>query len=145
VIVSITEAESLPVSFIYDFTSCGVGNYKFEPSNLFHYVSSTGNLVEILADHQPTNLKLSGLLTTPVDSTTGLLEKRASFLGCSSSQQTDIRGAIAGAEAYALSSSVYVSSWIHPHSPDLSSVSYTSTHSSGTPRYVTWFGWTANL
>lgn len=101
------------VSSIYDFSSSGIGNYKFEPSNLFHYVSSGGELVEIFADHQPTNLKLGGLLSAAVESITGLNQKREEYKNCSSSRQTDIKNAVKQANKYAASTYRYVMQ-LHP-------------------------------
>lgn len=93
-------ADSAAVSSTYDFVSSGEGDYKFEPSNVFQYMSPNGGLLEIIADHQPTNLKLSGLLSKPVETAEGSIEKRATFVGCSASQQSDINTAVGNADKY---------------------------------------------
>ena len=51
------------------------------------------------------------------------LDKRASFNGCSSTQQTQLDSAASGAQSYAASA-----------------LSYISGISSGTTRYTSWFG-----
>jgi len=112
------------VGSIYDFGSSGPGNYNFQPSYQFQSVSPSGELVEILADHEPANLMISGPLSKPVDTTKGLNQKRATFDGCSASEQTGIEKAIEMAESSALDTAGY--------SNALSLVS--------TERYQTWFG-----
>jgi len=112
------------LSSVYDFSSSGAGDYNFVPFNRFQHVSPSGKLMEILADHQPANLKINGLLSKPVDTTTGSLQKRAKFNGCSDNEQTGIKKAIEMAQSSALDTSGY--------SNLLSLVS--------TERYKTWFG-----
>lgn len=94
------------MSSTYDFVSSGVGNYKFEPLNRFHYVSSTGDLTEIFADHQPVNMKISGLLSKPVEAA-GANQKRSKFESCSDDQQKGIKKAIEMAQSSALDTSGY--------------------------------------
>lgn len=76
--------------------------------------------VEIYAD-QPEALtaSLSGRLAAPRPA----LVKRASYVGCSSSQQSQLVAAASAAQSYAAST-----------------YSYTQSKSSATTRYTTWFG-----
>lgn len=96
-LISLAEANFLSVSSTYDFASSGVGNYKFEPMNRFQHLSPNGDLMEILADHQPADLKLSGILTR---GSGGSKEKRAMFSGCSADQEADTMQAIPEAQNY---------------------------------------------
>lgn len=108
------------LSKAYNFTGSGAGKYSFSSSNKFHYVNADNAPVEIYAD-QPEALtaSLSGKLAAPRPT----LVKRASYVGCSSSQQTQLVAAASAAQSYA--SSTY---------------SYTQSKSAATTRYTTWFG-----
>lgn len=68
----------------YNFTGTGEGIYTIEPSNLFTYVDAAGDLVDIRAANEFSEVDLSGVLST------SRLEKRVTFSGCSASQQTQI-------------------------------------------------------
>lgn len=99
-LISQPEANFVLVSSTYDFGSSGAGDYDFEPFNRFQYVLPSGKLAEIVADREPTNLKISGLLSKPVDTTTGLHQKRGTkFNGCSADEQTGIKKAIEMAQS----------------------------------------------
>jgi peptidyl-Lys metalloendopeptidase len=129
------------VGSFYDFGSSGAGDYNFEPFNRFQHVSPSGELTEILADHQPTNLKIGGLLSKPVDTTTGLHQKRATFTGCSSEQQTGIKKAIEMAQSSALDTAGYVQCQDSFSPPDSPHYSYSNALKLvSTERYETWFG-----
>lgn len=90
----------------YNFVTSGAGDYKFEASNLFHYVNDAGEVVELRADNEATNLKVAGVLSVarnskPTRSYSRALGKRATFDGCSSTQQSGLNDAIPAAEKYA--------------------------------------------
>ncbi|KAG8760527.1 hypothetical protein FRC11_000270 [Ceratobasidium sp. 423] len=112
---------------VYNFTNTGAGNFKLDVvSNLFRYIDASGNLATIEASTESKKVGLSGKLV----STRGLpriealsLSKRVSYVGCSSSQQSQIANAATAANNYVSGAS-----------------SYLEKISSGTTRYTTWFG-----
>lgn len=100
-LLRITVNDSLPlVSAAYNFTLPGEGNYTVEASNLFHYVDpETNEPVEIRANSDTHVAAVSGRLA--VARHTPALGKRATFNGCSSSQQSAINAATPAAQTYA--------------------------------------------
>jgi peptidyl-Lys metalloendopeptidase len=107
---------------VYNFTSSGEGSYHFEARNLFHYVdASTHTPVPIYATAEAHELSITGALSAA--RATGHLNKRASFVGCTSSQESLLNTAATNAQSYAASA-----------------YSYLGSHTSTTPRYSTWFG-----
>jgi len=110
---------SSSVSAAYDFTRSGAGYYSIKPSGLFIYVGGDGTpkglyaIVEDVAE-----VKLSGNLAAP-----RIHDKRASFIGCTSARQSQLRTAISSAQTAANRAYSYIQSI-----------------SSGTVRYTTWFG-----
>jgi len=107
------------VAKAYDFTNSGIGKYTIEPSNLFTIIDENGDLKEVRATIGNTaEVKLSGDLPAP-----RVLDKRASFNGCSSSQQSQINTAAGSAQSYAKNAFSYISGVTR-----------------GTTRYTTWFG-----
>ena len=111
------------VSTSYNFTTSGAGSYSFAAVNRFHFVDPETSLpVEIYADHPEAHSSaVTGTLS--VARPTTKLAKRATFTGCSSSEQSQLNSAASAAQSYA--SSTY---------------SYTSSHTSSTTRFTTWFG-----
>jgi peptidyl-Lys metalloendopeptidase len=107
---------------VYNFTSSGEGSYHFEASNLFHYVDPTTKApVAIHATAEAHELAVTGNLVAPrPDAQIG---KRATFNGCSATQQTQLNTAASSAQSYASSA-----------------LSYLNSHTSATPRQTTWFG-----
>jgi len=110
---------SSTVSEAYNFTSPGEGTYSFEAQNVFYDVGDNGEITPIYADTKAHSVSLSGQLAIAPSR----VLKRATFNGCSSSQQSALYSAAATAQAYAASA-----------------LSYANTHTSATSRYTTWFG-----
>jgi len=106
------------LSGAYNFTRTGAGDYSIKPSNLFTYVDADGIPRGVLADIKSAKVKLSGNLAV-----TRAHKKRASFVSCSSTRQTELNTAATNAVNYA--SDAY---------------SYLVGLTSGKPRYTTWFG-----
>jgi len=107
------------VSAAYNFTQSGAGDYSIEPSNLFTYIDSNGTVNDIYATVQDVaKFKLSGNLAV-----SRVLDKRVSYVSCTSTERTILHNAAASAQTYA--SKAY---------------SYVKSISSGTRRYRTWFG-----
>ncbi|KAH7341106.1 peptidyl-Lys metalloendopeptidase [Rhizoctonia solani] len=112
---------------VYNFTNTGAGDFKLDTvSNVFQYVDASGNLATIEASTESKKVGLTGNLV----STRGLpkvevrsLGKRVSYVGCSSTQQSQIASAVTAANNYVSSA-----------------VKYLDSTKSGTIRYTTWFG-----
>ncbi|KAK0503496.1 peptidyl-Lys metalloendopeptidase [Armillaria luteobubalina] len=105
----------------YNFTGSGEASYSIEPASLFYYVDpDTSELASINADTQKHTIQISGTLAVAHHSN---FDKRISYNGCTPSRQADIVSAAAAAQTYAKSSYDYLRS-----------------HTTGTKRYVTWFG-----
>ncbi|KAK7437149.1 hypothetical protein VKT23_018776 [Stygiomarasmius scandens] len=110
------------LSSAYNFTNSGEDTYDIEALNKFFIVDpSTLEVSEISAKQETAHQsKLSGTLSIAPKTS---LTKRASFVGCSSSEQSQINSAISAAATYANGARDYLSS-----------------HTSSTSRYTTWFG-----
>ncbi|TFK34427.1 deuterolysin M35 metalloprotease [Crucibulum laeve] len=103
----------------YNFTNSGAGAYSVEARNLFYIVDSSSKVVPIYADAEAHTAKVSGTLSV----TRPIISKRATFKGCTSSQQTSLNSAASAAQTYAANA-----------------LSYLNSHTSSTTRYTTWFG-----
>ncbi|PPQ80565.1 hypothetical protein CVT25_001599 [Psilocybe cyanescens] len=107
----------------YNFTTPGAGAYDIQAKNLFYIVNPDNSVSSIYADHTSSHrAHISGKLAVTRPSAASLA-KRASYNGCSSSQQSALVSAASAAQSYAASS-----------------LSYASSHTSATTRYTTWFG-----
>jgi len=107
------------VAKAYDFAKSGTGEYSVTPLNHFIVVRDDGTPEDTYATVGDTaKVKLTGDLPAP-----RVHEKRASFVGCSASQQSQISAAASSAQLYA---------W--------NALSYISGISNNTPRYTAWFG-----
>ena len=85
----------------YNFNTTGAGAYSIEPSKLFHYIDASGKVNQIYAhvtDAHTTSLT-GNLVSSKVQSKSAL-QKRASFVGCSSSQQSSINTALSTTTTY---------------------------------------------
>lgn len=107
------------LSEAYNFSDSGEGDYAFEANNLFYIIDSSNKAVPLYANAEAHTAKLVGKLAV-VRSTQ---VKRATFNGCSSTQQSQLNTAASSAQSYASSAASYLSS-----------------HTSSTTRYATWFG-----
>ncbi|KAF7311762.1 Peptidyl-Lys metalloendopeptidase [Mycena indigotica] len=116
----------------YDFTKSGAGAYNIVPRTAFEFVDAAGKLTPILATAKGTSVTLKGKLalrrvprTSP--GTTPHLGRRATFRGCSATQQKQVTAAAAEAQKLVDSAVKYLTVPANqlPKS---------------TPRYVAWFG-----
>ncbi|KAF5379072.1 hypothetical protein D9615_005979 [Tricholomella constricta] len=107
------------LSEAYNFSKSGEGSYSVEANNLFYIVDSSNNAVPIYANADAHRAKLTGKLAV----TRRAEVKRATFNGCSSTQQSQLNTAASSAQSYAAGA-----------------LSYLNSHLSGTSRYTTWFG-----
>jgi peptidyl-Lys metalloendopeptidase len=93
------------VSKAYNFTSTGEGAYTFEARNLFYIVDANNKAVPLYANVANAHTtKLFGKLVVAQP----VLSRRASYVGCSVSQQSQLASAASQAQAYAGSASLYV-------------------------------------
>ncbi|KAF9051379.1 hypothetical protein BJ165DRAFT_1400905 [Panaeolus papilionaceus] len=108
----------------YNFSAPGEGAYDITANNLFYVVDESSNIVPIHATHASDAHKanLTGRLSAPRPSDNSL-SKRASFVSCSSTRQSQLNTAISSAQSYAASA-----------------LSYLNSHTSSTSRFTTWFG-----
>ncbi|KAH9478705.1 Peptidyl-Lys metalloendopeptidase [Psilocybe cubensis] len=124
---TLSPGESIKVSHnlgeAYNFTAPGAGAYDIQANNLFYIVKPDNSVSPIYADHASSHrAHISGKLAVTRPGA-GALSKRASYTGCSSSQQSALVSAASAAQSYAASS-----------------LSYLKSHTSATTRYTTWFG-----
>ncbi|CAE6422435.1 unnamed protein product [Rhizoctonia solani] len=112
---------------VYNLTSTGPGAYTIDAANLFRVVEADSSLTDIYADIDSTEIKIQGKLASfknaAVPSSAPSLDKRASYSGCSSTQQSQIASAIGSAQNYASNS-----------------YSHLTSNPSGSTRYTGWFG-----
>ncbi|KAF9449833.1 peptidyl-Lys metalloendopeptidase [Macrolepiota fuliginosa MF-IS2] len=114
------------LSTVYNFTAAGEGSYSFEARNLFYFVDDSAKVGTIYAKADAHTAHVSGKLSKARESkahTTSTLQKRASYVSCSSSEQTSLVAAASAAQTYAANA-----------------YSYLSTHTAASARYTTWFG-----
>ncbi|CAE6476527.1 unnamed protein product [Rhizoctonia solani] len=109
---------------VYNFTNTGAGEFKIDASNVFQYVDSNGKLAKIEATSESKKFGITGNLGLPKIQARSL-GKRVSYVGCSSTRQSQINSAVTAANNYVSGASTYLAS-------------VTSTASK--PRYTTWFG-----
>ncbi|KAF8682673.1 peptidyl-Lys metalloendopeptidase [Rhizoctonia solani] len=109
---------------VYNFTSTGPGQFKIDASDVFQYVDAAGKLATIKASSESKRFGISGNLGLPKIQTRSL-SKRVSYVGCSSTRQSQIASAVTAANNYVSGANTYLAS-------------VTSTASK--PRYTTWFG-----
>ena len=113
---------NIVVSIMYNFTECGEGSYSFEPRKPFYVVDNSddsGTITTIDPEVVAHTAKVSGELAI----SRPLVEKRATYNGCSSTRQTALVSAASAAKSYAGNARDYLAA-----------------HSSSTTRYKTWFG-----
>ncbi|KDN48985.1 hypothetical protein RSAG8_02338, partial [Rhizoctonia solani AG-8 WAC10335] len=114
---------------IYNFTNTGAGDFKLGTvSDVFQYIDASGNLATIEASTEPKKVTLlCNLIRIALQGLPGVearsLSKRVSYVGCSSSRQSQIANAVAAANDYVSGASSYLNG-INP----------------GTTCYTTWFG-----
>ncbi|KAG5654427.1 hypothetical protein H0H81_002616 [Sphagnurus paluster] len=107
------------LSEAYNFSKSGEGAYSVEANNLFYIVDSNNNAVPIYAKGEAHQAKLTGKLAVvrPAEL------KRATYNGCSASQQSLLTTAASSAQSYAASA-----------------LSYLRANTAATTRFTTWFG-----
>ncbi|CAE6448892.1 unnamed protein product [Rhizoctonia solani] len=112
---------------VYNLTSTGVGAYTVDAANLFRVVEADSSLTDIYADVVAAEVKVQGKLASfknaAVEPPVSRMSKRASYTGCSSTQQSQLASAISSGQSYASSS-----------------YSHLTSNPSGSTRYTRWFG-----
>ncbi|KAF8646489.1 hypothetical protein AX16_007191 [Volvariella volvacea WC 439] len=109
------------LSQAYNLTNTGVGDYTFEANNRFYIVGADNHVSTVYADGEVHTARVSGRLAAARRDEG--LTKRATFVGCSSSQQSLINTAASSATTYATNS-----------------YNYLNANTAATTRYTTWFG-----
>ena len=107
------------VAHAYNFTVSGAASYDIYAKNTFYIVNADSTISTLHADAGSHSAKISGKLAVARST----LVKRATFNGCTTSQQSLLLAAAKDAQNYAGAA-----------------FSYASSHTSSTPRYTTWFG-----
>ncbi|KAG6873177.1 hypothetical protein C0995_001787 [Termitomyces sp. Mi166 len=95
------------------------GEYNIVSNNRFYIVNAQKEAVPIYATAEAHTTTLTGKLAVPRFTQI----KRATYDGCSSSEQSSLISAASGAQTYAANA-----------------LSYLNSHTSSTTRFVTWFG-----
>ncbi|KAG8679545.1 hypothetical protein FRC09_018902, partial [Ceratobasidium sp. 395] len=111
---------------VYNLTSTGVGAYTLDAANLFRAVGANGTLTDVYAALEPAKVDIKGKLVSLKNASvprSKVLSKRASYIGCSSTQQSQTASAISTGQGYASSS-----------------YSHLTSNPSGSTRYTRWFG-----
>ncbi|CCO36875.1 Peptidyl-Lys metalloendopeptidase Short=MEP [Rhizoctonia solani AG-1 IB] len=114
------------IAGVYNLTSTGVGAYTVDAANLFRVVEADSSLTDIYADVVAAKVKVQGKLASFKNAAVepvSRLSKRASYTGCSSTQQSQLASAISSGQSYASSS-----------------YSHLTSNPSGSTRYTRWFG-----
>ncbi len=95
------------VANAYNFTGSGETSYTIAPSTLFYYIDAdTNELLTINAETvQKHTAKLSGTLAVVRRE----LDKRITYSGCSTSEESALVSAAAAAQTYAENAQTYVS------------------------------------
>lgn len=83
----------------YNLTSSGVGEYDIEANSLFQVVDENNNISPVYAETSAHTARVKGRLAEA--RVEPALSKRATFNGCSSSQQALLNTAAADAQGYA--------------------------------------------
>jgi peptidyl-Lys metalloendopeptidase len=90
------------VKHSYNFTSTGEGAYNFAVRDTpFYIIAPTKEVATLHAKQETSSAKLTGNLVLP--RAVEPLQKRATFRGCSSSQQSNLNTAASNAQSYAAS------------------------------------------
>lgn len=109
----------------YNFTAPGPGTFDFEGDNTFYVVRENNEIGVVHANQKAayTAAVVGNLAVARRDESVRGISKRATFVSCSSTQQTQLTTALASAETYASEAYKYLNSI-----------------SASTTRYATWFG-----
>lgn len=126
--VTLAPGESVSVAHdlghAYDFTKSGAGKYTIGARNSFMVVNADDTVEYVEAQVGKTHRsRVSGKLRAVRPGVDDALDKRATFVSCSSTRQSQLNTAASSAQSYAASA-----------------LSYANSISSGTTRYTTWFG-----
>lgn len=127
------------MSAAYDFSTSGVGDYTIRASGCFYVVDTFGDIMPISADTGHHIAKIAVKLARPTAEKT-VVEKRAKFIGCSSSQESEITSAIPITTRYVQHALKCVTLLVSQRLDSLCYCSYLQEHTSGTARYIAWFG-----
>ncbi|KAH6906780.1 deuterolysin M35 metalloprotease, partial [Coprinopsis sp. MPI-PUGE-AT-0042] len=126
--VTLAPGESVSVAHdlghAYDFTKPGAGQYTIGARNSFMVVNADDSIEFVDATvGRKHNSRIAGKLRVARPGVDDALDKRATFVSCSSTRQSQLNTAASSAQSYAASA-----------------LSYANSISSGTTRYRTWFG-----
>ena len=107
VIVFSANCDIATVSEAYDLSKSGAGAYEVEPHNHFYIVDAQGEIADLYATVPKVHhTSVKGRLSRARPH----VEKRASYISCSSTRQSQLVTAAASAQTYAANSkSVFVS------------------------------------
>jgi peptidyl-Lys metalloendopeptidase len=121
---SITNVVPSTVGHAYDFTKPGAGKYTIGARNSFMVVNSDDSVDFIEASvGKKSHSRVAGKLRAARPGVDDALDKRATYVSCSSTRQSQLVTAASSAQSYAAGA-----------------LSYANSISSGTTRYTTWFG-----
>jgi peptidyl-Lys metalloendopeptidase len=96
------------VSEAYNFTASGDGRYSIEPGTLFHFVDESEAIIPIWANLNNAHAThVSGKLAIAHPTST---DKRATYNGCSTAQQTTLTAAVNAGNSYAAEAYSYAAS-----------------------------------
>ena len=107
------------VAHAYNFTASGAAKYDIHTKKTFYIVNPDSTISTLLADVDSHSAEISGKLAVARRA----VVKRATYNGCTSSQQSLLVSAAAAGQKYAAGA-----------------YSYASAQTSSTSRYSTWFG-----
>ncbi|KAF7763478.1 hypothetical protein Agabi119p4_8015 [Agaricus bisporus var. burnettii] len=107
------------LSEAYSFNEVNEGSYAIKARNLFYLVDDSAKVTPIHATTEAHTARLSGNLST----TRPTIQKRASYVGCTASEQSILVSAASAAQNYASGARSYLQS-----------------HTSSSSRFTTWFG-----
>ena len=107
------------VGHAYNFTASGAASYDILAKKTFYIVNPDSTISTLLASVDSHSAKVSGKLAVAPRT----VVKRATYNGCTSSQQSILASAASAGQQYATGA-----------------YSYARAHTSSTSRYTTWFG-----
>ncbi|KAF8686274.1 Lysine-specific metallo-endopeptidase [Rhizoctonia solani] len=111
------------VAGVYNLTSTGAGLYTVDAANYFSVIEANSSLTALYAKIVTAEVTILGKLASIKHDVPSLMNKRASYTGCSIQQQAEITSAIYFAQSYARESHTHLK--LNP---------------SGSARYTRWFG-----
>ncbi|KAF8747477.1 Lysine-specific metallo-endopeptidase, partial [Rhizoctonia solani] len=125
--VELSPGESITIEHslagVYNLTSTGAGLYTVDAANYFSVIEANSSLTALYAKIVTAEVTILEKLASIKHDVPSLMNKRASYTGCSIQQQAEITSAIYFAQSYARESHTHLK--LNP---------------SGSARYTRWFG-----